>query len=51
MTCYIVCDMLNRTIFKRTDPVKVSLSPNAIISVSKTAAGMMGTSALLRRGD
>ncbi|KAL4476829.1 hypothetical protein ABPG72_010666 [Tetrahymena utriculariae] len=51
MTCYIVCDLLNKYDFKRSDEIKVTLKKDQIITVSKIASKMIGTSALLRHGD
>ncbi|KAL4430076.1 hypothetical protein ABPG74_013523 [Tetrahymena malaccensis] len=51
MTCYIVCDLLNKYDFKRNDEIKVTLKKDQIITVSKIASKMIGTSALLRHGD
>ncbi|EAS05970.2 D-alanyl-D-alanine carboxypeptidase family protein (macronuclear) [Tetrahymena thermophila SB210] len=51
MTCYIVCDLLNKYDFKRNDEIKLTLKKDQIITVSKIASKMIGTSALLRHGD
>lgn len=51
MTCFVICDMINRTKFRREDPIKIPLDQNTPMIISRVAASMMGTSALLRRGD
>lgn len=51
MVCYIICDLMYRNLFKKSDPVKINFKSNLLIKVSKVAATMIGTSAFLRRGD